>query len=165
MKPKPLDSATSTRMRAVRRAGTRPEQQVRAVLRMLGLRYRLDCRLPGRPDVKLVGSKVVIFVHGCFWHRHPGCSRATLPRSNQGWWLKKFATTVARDERVFEELKRRKYVVVTIWECDAANVEQLVHVISHGLAAVEFRRVQRVAEALRQTLNVGGSRGKSIAAN
>jgi DNA mismatch endonuclease, patch repair protein len=120
-RPAPSDVATSTRMRAVRRRGTLPEMRVRTALRTLGIAYRLDSRLPGRPDVTVTGRNVVIFVHGCFWHRHQRCPRTTSPRLNEASWAEKFRSNVRRDERVRQQLEHRGYTVITLWECETTD--------------------------------------------
>lgn len=159
-RPAPLDAATTKRMQAVRRAGTAPEQRVRAALRALGIRYRLDSALPGKPDVKLVGRPAVIFVHGCFWHRHAGCARATSPRANDAWWVEKFAGNVRRDERVRGELERRGYAVLTVWECETTDPLALAALLRAGLSPAARRPAPRVAARPRRRPAVPGLPGK-----
>jgi DNA mismatch endonuclease (patch repair protein) len=116
----------SERMRRVRQAGTRPELVVRRALHGMGFRFRLHRRdLPGRPDVVLPGRRVALFVHGCFWHRHAGCSRATTPKTNAGYWLAKFAENEARDERVIAALEAAGWRVRVVWECETLRPETL----------------------------------------
>lgn len=113
------DSATSGRMRKVRRTDTNAEVRLRRVLYSLGLRYRLHCRhLPGSPDIVFPRHKTAIFVHGCFWHRHLGCRRATMPRRNIGAWEKKFKDNVQRDSRKESELTAAGWKVLIVWECE-----------------------------------------------
>jgi DNA mismatch endonuclease (patch repair protein) len=89
------------------------------MLHRAGYRFRLhDKRLPGRPDIVLHKYKAAIFVHGCFWHRHPGCRNATTPSSRADFWQKKFAGTVERDKRKAAELSESGWRVITVWECD-----------------------------------------------
>src|SRR5262245_23383371 len=93
------DIATSSRLGAVRQRGTDPEMRVRRALHRLGHRYRTgDKRLPGRPDIVNRTGKWAIFVHGCFWHHHAGCRRATIPKNNISFWLAKFAANKERDD-------------------------------------------------------------------
>ena len=90
----------SRTMRAVRSRDTAPEMAVRRFLHAAGLRYRLhDRRLPGVPDLVFPSRRVALFVHGCFWHRHPGCRYASTPKSRQEYWLPKFKANVERDAK------------------------------------------------------------------
>lgn len=121
-----VDAVTSKRMAGIRQSGTAAELAVRAVARDLGLRYRLGNRdLPGSPDLANRVRRWAVFVHGCFWHRHAQCRRATTPTRNREFWLEKFCANVARDARVAGELRRRGFRVVTIWECEVGD-EQVV---------------------------------------
>lgn len=98
---------------------TKPEWILRSALHRLGFRYRLGgCGLPGRPDLVLHRYHAVIFVHGCFWHRHADCKRATLPRTNAAFWADKLARNVARDKTAIDALKALGWRVVVVWECD-----------------------------------------------
>ena len=109
----------SWNMSRIRSTDTAPEQSVRAWLFSHGFRYRKnDKRLPGKPDIVLPKYKTVIFVHVCFWHRHPGCSRATTPGSNTDFWQKKFCRNVERDKEHVHELERLEWNVIVIWECE-----------------------------------------------
>lgn len=109
-------------MRAVRQSNTKPELMLRKRLYALGFRYRLHRRdLPGTPDLVLPRHRAVIFVHGCFWHRHPDCSRATTPKSNYDFWMKKFRRNMERDEAVRLELESIGWKVLVVWECQLAN--------------------------------------------
>ena len=113
-------------MSRVRGKDTKPEVMVRKTAHALGLRYRLHQRgLPGTPDLVFRKYYTVIFVHGCFWHRHPGCSKAGLPKSNVGFWRRKFDRTVARDAQTTAELKVGGWRVEIIWECETRDVDQL----------------------------------------
>jgi DNA mismatch endonuclease (patch repair protein) len=97
---------------------TTPERIVRSTLHRLGYRYRLhDARLPGKPDLSFPSRRVAVFVHGCFWHRHPNCKRASTPVTRQRYWLQKFERTTARDVRNRHELQQRGWTVLIIWEC------------------------------------------------
>lgn len=113
-------------MRAVKRAHTKPEIIVRQALHALGLRFRLHRRdLPGSPDIVLPRLGTVVFVHGCFWHRHPGCRYATTPKSRQEYWLPKFEANVERDARKEAQLRELGWRVAVIWECETKNLEAL----------------------------------------
>lgn len=105
---------------------TKPEMIVRRVLHALGYRFRLQAKeLPGRPDIVFRPRRKVIFVHGCFWHRHAGCRRATNPKTRKEFWEAKFLANQARDKRVQEELNALGWSYLVIWECETGNPETL----------------------------------------
>jgi DNA mismatch endonuclease (patch repair protein) len=106
-------------MRAVGSKGTSAELAVRATLRPFGLRMRYNApNLPGKPDIAIHALKVVIFVHGCFWHGH-GCKRgARTPKTNVEYWVAKVARNKARDRRNTKALRERGWSVITVWECE-----------------------------------------------
>lgn len=105
-------------MSGIRASNTRPEILLRRGLHARGLRYRVNVRrLPGTPDLVLRKWKCVIQVHGCYWHRHPGCSKATMPSSNVAFWSKKFETNVRRDRTTLEKLHEMGWRTVVVWEC------------------------------------------------
>ena len=107
-----------------------PEVTVRRYLHAVGLRFRLhDRRLPGTPDLVLPRYRIAVFVHGCFWHRHPGCSKTTTPSTRPDFWATKFSANVARDARVAHELAARGWKVMTIWECETKVEETLDRVV------------------------------------
>jgi DNA mismatch endonuclease, patch repair protein len=119
-----VDSLTpeqrSERMSRIRSSNTKPEINLRRALHHLGFRFRLHGRkLPGKPDIILPKHKAVVFVHGCFWHRHGGCKVATVPKSNTDFWLAKFARNVERDARVSQRLQEDGWRVFVAWECEA----------------------------------------------
>lgn len=118
----------SERMRRVRAAHTKPEMIVRRLVHALGYRYRLHARdLPGRPDLVFRSRRKVIFVHGCFWHRHPdpACALARLPKSRQEFWGPKLEGNRARDEATVERLVGAGWDVLTIWECQLRDRDSL----------------------------------------
>jgi DNA mismatch endonuclease (patch repair protein) len=111
--------ATSNRMASIRQSGTAPEMHVRRALAALGYYYRLRNRdLPGSPDIANRSRKWAVFVHGCYWHHHSGCHRATTPKSNRDFWLAKFAANRTRDADVERALAGRGFRIATIWECE-----------------------------------------------
>lgn len=111
--------ARSRIMRSVKQKNTAPEIMVRSCLHRLGFRFRINRRdLPGSPDIVLPKWKAVIFVHGCFWHRHKDCSRTTTPKTNTEFWMRKFQANVLRDQRKFVELNLLGWKTAVIWECD-----------------------------------------------
>lgn len=126
-------------MARVRGKDTAPELRVRRVAHRMGLRFRLHRKdLPGRPDLVLPKHRLAVFVHGCFWHRHPGCSRASTPSTREDFWQAKFDATVARDRRQIAELEALGWRVLVIWECgvnDEATVEARLAEFTGGAAA------------------------------
>ncbi|WP_448659167.1 very short patch repair endonuclease [Sphingomonas sp. CJ99] len=109
----------SENMRRVKGKDTDPELIVRRALHAMGLRFRLHRKdLPGRPDILLPGRRTVIFVHGCFWHRHEGCRRATMPAQRKEFWEAKFDRTIARDREQTAALTALGWRVAVLWECD-----------------------------------------------
>ena len=106
---------------------TTPELTLRKLLHAAGFRFRLHIsKLPGKPDIILPKYRTVIFVHGCFWHRHEGCHNSTIPKSNVEFWSKKFKSTVERDRRNQLKLERTGWQVVTIWECELESNSQTI---------------------------------------
>ena len=113
-------------MSRVRSKDTKPEKLVRSLVHKLGFRFRLHRRdLPGNPDMVLPKYRVVIFVHGCFWHRHKGCKLATTPASNKAYWEPKFRRTVERDKNAIKKLRRLGWRPIVIWECRTRDLQKL----------------------------------------
>ena len=113
-------------MAAVRSRDTIPEKKVRSVAHRLGFRFSLRRNdLPGRPDLVFPRLKKVIFVHGCFWHRHHGCSRTTLPGTNQAFWEAKFDRNILRDIKALAELQAQGWQSLVVWECELKQFENL----------------------------------------
>ena len=105
-------------MRGIKGADTQPELRVRRRMHAAGLRYRLRSRdLPGRPDVVFRRIRTAVFVHGCFWHQHPGCRYAAKPGTNAEFWAAKLRGNVDRDRRVQAQLEQRGWTVAVVWEC------------------------------------------------
>jgi DNA mismatch endonuclease, patch repair protein len=143
-------------MSRVRHADTKPELVVRSALHRMGYRFTLHRRdLPGKPDIVLPRHRAVIFVHGCFWHRHASCERASMPKTNPAYWRAKFHRNVERDERVRARLIQEGWKVIVVWECEIAKCfhETMVRVrvelggddFDYALPSV--REVLKVAEA------------------
>jgi DNA mismatch endonuclease (patch repair protein) len=108
----------SKMMAGIRGKGTKPELLVRKLLFASGFRYRLHRNdLPGTPDVVMPGRRIVIFVHGCFWHQHLGCKYARVPSSNSDFWHQKLGCNVQRDQEVFAALKAAGWRILVVWEC------------------------------------------------
>jgi len=113
-------------MAQVKGKNTAPEKRVRSLLHKMGFRFRLHRKdLPGAPDIVLAKWKTVIFVHGCFWHRHPGCKRASTPASNMDYWNRKFARNQARDVDNQSRLTSLGWRVIIVWECELRDINSL----------------------------------------
>lgn len=116
----------SWNMSRIRGSDTKPEVAVRSILHRLGYRFRLHRRdLPGKPDIVLPRHRVVVFVHGCFWHRHRRCKYAYQPKSNRSFWLEKFAGTLRRDRISAKALRRTGWTVLIVWECEVRDDARL----------------------------------------
>jgi len=123
---KAIDPKRSAMMARIGPRDTAPELTVRRTLHRLGYRFRLHRKdLPGRPDITLPRHRVVVLVHGCFWHRHPDCRYAYTPKSRVEFWTKKFQQNVERDARVQRELEARGWTVLTVWECETFDTDRL----------------------------------------
>jgi DNA mismatch endonuclease (patch repair protein) len=127
----------SQRMARIRGKNTAPEVALRRAIHARGLRFRLHSReLPGKPDLVFPRFKAVVFVHGCFWHRHEGCKIATTPKSNTEFWIEKFAKNVARDIAAVESLRKGGWRVFTVWECEvntSSKAEQAAALLDQQL--------------------------------
>ena len=117
-------------MARVRTRDTSPERTVRTLLHKMGFRFQLHLKsLPGSPDIVLPKYSTVIFVHGCFWHRHARCKRTTTPKTRTPFWIAKFEANIARDRSARRKLVSLGWSVVTVWECQTANPERLAKVL------------------------------------
>lgn len=118
----------SERMSRVRNKDTKPEMRVRRLVSGMGYRYRLQYKkVPGRPDLAFPGRRMAIFVHGCFWHRHPDpeCPLARMPKSRLDFWMPKLEGNRARDLRKLQELRDLGWSALVIWECQLRDEEAL----------------------------------------
>jgi DNA mismatch endonuclease (patch repair protein) len=124
-----IDAARrSWNMSCVRSSNTRPEMVVRHLAHGLGYRFRLHRRtLPGTPDLVFPSLRAVVFVHGCFWHRHPGCQKASTPATRTDFWVEKFAANRRRDEKVQQYLLADGWNVEVVWECEVRDKDALAH--------------------------------------
>lgn len=128
----PLDQHATNSMKSNKRKDTKPELIVRKALRDAGYPgYRLQWKIPGRPDICYPGRHIAIFVNGCFWHRCPHCN-PSIPKHNHEFWVDKFEKNVERDERNYDLLKTEGWDVIIIWECEVKNnlevvIEQIVN--------------------------------------
>lgn len=132
----PTTPQRSRMMSSIRGKNTWPERALRRLLFARGLRYRLHVRkLPGSPDLVFPKYRAVVFVHGCFWHRHEGCRYTTIPRANEDFWAQKFQGNVSRDMRHAEMLRTLGWRTAVVWECalkysveeTARRVEEWLH--------------------------------------
>jgi DNA mismatch endonuclease (patch repair protein) len=125
-------------MRSVGRKDTGPEIVVRSLLHRAGFRFRKNVKsLPGTPDIVLPKYRTVIFVHGCFWHRHQGCPRTTTPASRREYWDAKLARNVERDRQKSARLQEAGWNVVIVWECETKAPDVLIERLALALR-VEF---------------------------
>ena len=126
-------------MAQVKSKGMKPEMQVRRLLHRLGYRYRLHRKdLPGRPDLVFPSRRKVVFVNGCFWHKHSGCPRVRIPATNREYWLAKLERNHTRDKRNVALLEESGWAVMTVWECQLRDLqdttEQLVAFLDNELS-------------------------------
>jgi DNA mismatch endonuclease (patch repair protein) len=134
-----MDKLTKERrswnMSKIRSKNTLPEILVRKALWKIGYRYRLHYKLlPGKPDIVITKQKIVVFVHGCFWHRHENCIEASRPKTNSEYWETKIQKTIERDKKHQEEIKLLGYKVFIIWECEVnKNTEENIKLLENML--------------------------------
>ena len=127
-------SDRSKNMAAIRSKNTQPELAVRRITHSLGYRYRLHVReLPGTPDLVFPRHRKVIFVHGCFWHRHSSCKYASTPKTRVEFWDKKFRANLERDRFVKSALRKLGWKVLIVWQCELKQTETLVKRLSRFL--------------------------------
>lgn len=138
-RPLEVDPATSARLGRVRQSGTSAELAVAAMLRELGVRAgKTKQRLPGRPDFVNLSRGWCIFVHGCFWHAHDGCPRATLPKRNRGFWRVKFRNNRLRDANALSRLREQRMRSLVVWGCELEETPAAI-----------LRKLQRFLDAGR----------------
>ncbi|WP_263377185.1 very short patch repair endonuclease [Granulicella aggregans] len=112
----------SENMRQIRSKNTKPEVLLRSLLHQAGYRFRLHRKdLPGKPDIVFPSRRKVIFVHGCFWHQHPGCREGRMPGTRQEYWTPKLTRNVERHASAIEQLQALGWGVLTVWECEIGN--------------------------------------------
>ncbi len=125
-------------MAAIRGRDTGPEVYIRHLLFARGYRYRKNSpSVPGHPDLWLRRYRTAIFVHGCFWHRHPGCRYACTPKSNLPFWSAKFARNVQRDAQVRQQLAQQGIRVLIVWECTVRSMVRSPETQAAVLARME----------------------------
>ena len=121
-------------MSRIKGKNTAPELRVRKFLHQNGFRFRLnDKAIPGKPDIVLKKYNLLIFIHGCFWHRHKGCKYCTTPKTNVAFWLHKFNATVTRDEKNIKNLEDRGWNILILWECEIRDTIKMVEKLSKVL--------------------------------
>lgn len=114
-----------------RSKNTAPEMAVRSLAHRLGYRYRLHRKdIPGKPDLVFPGRRKVIFIHGCFWHQHPGCREGRPPKSNTAYWLPKLERNMERDKAALARLAAAGWDVLVIWECETKDAEALARTLT-----------------------------------
>lgn len=118
-------------MSHIRSSSTAPELTVRKYLFSQGFRYRInDRRYPGHPDIVLPKYHTIIFVNGCFWHQHPGCKYAVVPKSNSDYWIPKLQRNVERDKENYSQLMKMGWNVEIVWECELKTEEKCKQTLS-----------------------------------
>ena len=139
----------SSLMSRVQNRDTAPERALRRLLTDMGYRYRLQYkRVPGRPDIAFPGRRKVIWVHGCFWHGHPGCPKGTLPKSRQDFWVPKLEGNRSRDIAVQAEAQRLGWQTLVVWECELRQQDGLNDRLSRFL---ESRSLAALSSSLYAT--------------
>lgn len=125
-------------MAGIRNKDSAPEMRLRRLIHGMGFRYRLHVRaLPGTPDVVFPARRAVIFMHGCFWHRHEGCALARLPKSRIEFWKKKLESNRLRDRNTLASLSRLGWRVLVVWECQMKDEKHVARVVRQFLADAE----------------------------
>jgi DNA mismatch endonuclease (patch repair protein) len=121
-------------MARVKQRDSKPELVVRRLLHSLGYRFRLHRKdLPGTPDIVLPSRKIVILVHGCFWHRHEGCRFATTPKTRIAFWQDKFERNKKRDAEVINKLRSLGWRIITVWQCETYDLDSLTKMLKQNI--------------------------------
>ncbi|WP_434617399.1 very short patch repair endonuclease [Azospirillum sp. B2RO_4] len=132
----PVLPSRSALMARIGSKNTKPEMVVRRLLHALGYRFRLHAKeLPGRPDIVFRSKKKAIFVHGCFWHRHSGCSKSTTPKTRTEFWSSKFDANINRDLRNQKDLEKIGWDYLVVWECEVKDHIKLSAALQNFLGA------------------------------
>jgi DNA mismatch endonuclease (patch repair protein) len=118
----------SHRMSLIKSSGTRPEKKIRSALHKLGFRFRIDVKsIYGRPDIVFSKFRTVIFINGCFWHRHNCRNGKRVPKNNEKYWIKKFYNNIKRDELITNKLTSDGWKVIKVWECEIKDISTLAN--------------------------------------
>jgi DNA mismatch endonuclease Vsr len=124
-------------MRAVKSRDTKPEMVVRRLLHKAGYRYRLHRKdLPGKPDIVFPSKRKAVFVHGCFWHQHPGCRQSARPTSNTDYWKPKLDGNMVRDAKNIYAIEAQNWRTLTVWECETGDQEELLRRLKEFLDGI-----------------------------
>jgi DNA mismatch endonuclease (patch repair protein) len=127
----------SWNMAQIKGKDTKPELLVRSLLHRAGYRFTVNGpqnrKLPGKPDIVLPKFKTIIFVHGCFWHRHKGCKYTTTPKSNVEFWERKFQRNITNDRKNQKKLKERGWKVIIVWQCELKDPFGLIYKVETAL--------------------------------
>lgn len=131
----------SENMRRIRSKDTVPELAVRRLLHGMGYRYRLHGKeVPGKPDLVFAARRKVIFIHGCFWHQHPGCREGRPPKSNSGYWTSKLERNRQRDLLALEKLALAGWDSLVLWECEIKDIVTVATKVTTFLGAPRYSR-------------------------
>ncbi|WNV03466.1 very short patch repair endonuclease [Candidatus Methylospira mobilis] len=134
----------SWNMSRIRGKNTKPELAVRSMLHRMGYRFKIaDKTLPGKPDIVLPRYRTVIFVHGCFWHRHPGCKYTYMPKSRIDFWSTKFEGNVMRDKNNLSLLEKAGWLPIVVWECE---VKHNADAVLDRVSGIMQRRLKKLAD-------------------
>lgn len=148
MKDRLSKAQRSWNMSRIQGKNTGPEIFVRSLLHRMGYRFRLHVKaLPGKPDIVLPGYRAVVFVHGCFWHRHRGCRNCTVPTNRRKFWIKKLETNAVRDSRNEAALRRAGWRVIVVWECEVEKRERIAQRLARLLGEGRAREAEGKAVA------------------
>jgi DNA mismatch endonuclease (patch repair protein) len=134
----PISDSRRYNMAQIRSKDTKPEKIVRSMLHRLGYRFRLHRKdIPGNPDIVLPKYRTVIFVHGCFWHRHQGCKYCYTPKTRVDFWEKKFADNIRRDKEVQKMLSDAGWNIIVVWECEVNFPDNLTNLLVDFLKNID----------------------------
>lgn len=147
-----ISAFRSALMARVKGKDTRPEKIVRTLFHGLGARFRLHRKdLPGSPDLLFPKHRLAVFVHGCFWHRHEGCKKASMPKTRVSFWSEKFDANIRRDRKALTALKKAGWRTAIIWECQTKDEKRLALRLKGLLPAADTRR-RRTAGGGKRTM-------------
>lgn len=136
----------SWNMSQIKSRDTGPEKIVRSLLHRLGYCFRLNYKgLSCKPDIVLPRFHIVVFVHGCFWHRHINCKLAYTPKSRVDFWQKKFQENMARDKKAEQSLVTAGWKVITVWQCQTKDLNYLAGLLSYELAGKQMNQLREEA--------------------